>query len=166
MKKLLLLAALCFPASAMADMQHSIMSSVKLEALSSATTADKIGSTYSISGNGITTLDSDGNSSIGGFGSTTSGVPSITFPDSATQATNGQESGWSYSTSYLEGDATPTAAITSLGTVQNFSDLTSTSAASINGAEITLDGHTIGMDVGTSSGVVITGQFVTDLVLE
>ena len=37
-------------APAYADMTHSISSSVKFESLSAASTADKIGSSYSISG--------------------------------------------------------------------------------------------------------------------
>ena len=76
-------------APAYADMNHSISSSVKFESLSAASTADKIGSSYSISGNNVTTVDSNSAATIGGFGSTTSGVPSISFP-SATQATSGE----------------------------------------------------------------------------
>ena len=45
-------------APAYADMNHSISSSVKFESLSAASTADKIGTSYSISGNNITTVDS------------------------------------------------------------------------------------------------------------
>ena len=44
-------------APAYADMNHSISSSVKFESLSAASTADKIGSSYSISGNNVTTVD-------------------------------------------------------------------------------------------------------------
>ena len=69
MKKLLLLAALYIPSAAYCDIQHSITSSVKLESLSAATSADKIGSSYSISGNNITTTDSNSAATIGGFGS-------------------------------------------------------------------------------------------------
>ena len=46
-------------APAYADMNHSISSSVKFESLSAASTADKIGSSYSISGNNVTTVDSN-----------------------------------------------------------------------------------------------------------
>ena len=81
MKKLLLL-FLFFPVASYADIQHSITSSVKLESLSAATSADKIGSSYSISGNNITTTDSNSAATVGGFGSVTSGVPAISFPSS------------------------------------------------------------------------------------
>ena len=80
MKKLLLLAALFIPSAAYCDIQSSITSSVKLESLSAASTADKLGSSYSISGTNITTVDSNSNSTVGGFGSVTSGVPAVTMP--------------------------------------------------------------------------------------
>ena len=161
MKKLLPL-LLLVSAPAYADMTHNISSSVKFESLSAASTADKVGSSYSISGNNVTTVDSNSAATIGGFGSVTSGVPSISFP-SATQATSGEA--FSFTTSYLEGDATPGSAIT-VGTVRNFSDLTSTSAGSVGTAAVALDNHNITMTPGTGTGIVITGQFVVDLTIE
>ena len=163
MKKLLLLAALFIPSAAYCDIQSSITSSVKLESLSAASTADKLGSSYSISGTNITTVDSNSNSTVGGFGSVTSGVPAVTMPTAS--ITNAGET-FSFSQAYLEGDATPTAAITSLGTVQNFSDLTSTAAGSVGTAAVTLDHHTMTLTGGTGTGIVLTGQFVTDLTID
>ena len=107
-------------------------------------------------------VDAEFESTIGGFGDTTNGVPSISFP-SATQATSGEA--FSFTTSYLEGDATPGSAIT-VGTVPNFSDLTSTSAGSVGTAAVALDNHNITMTPGTGTGIVITGQFVVDLTIE
>ena len=161
MKKLLSL-ILFISAPVYADINHSISSSVKFESLSAASTADKVGSTYSISGNNVTTVDSNSAATLGGFGTTTNGVPSVTFP-SATQSTSGEA--FSFTTSYLEGDATPDSAIT-VGTVPNFSDLTSTSAGSVGTAGVTIDNHTITMTPGTGTGIVITGQFVVDLTIE
>ena len=162
MKKLLFL-FLFFPVASYADIQHSITSSVKLESLSAATSADKIGSSYSISGNNITTTDSNSAATVGGFGSVTSGVPAISFPSSVSQSQSGEA--FSYSTSYLEGDATSGSAPT-VGTVSNFSDLTSTSAGSVGTAAVTLDNHTMTLSAGTGTGVVLTGQFVTDLTVD
>ena len=158
MKKLLLLAALCIPSAAYSDIQSTITSSVKLESLSAATSADKIGSSYSISGTNITTTSGDA-ASVGGFGSVTNGVPAVTMP-SATQTTAGET--FSFTQSYLEGDATSGSAVT-VGQVGNFSDLTSTSAGSVGTAAVTLDHHTMSLTGGTGTGVVLTGQFVTDL---
>ena len=161
MKKLLLLAALCIPSAAYCDIQSTITSSVKLESLSAATSADKIGSSYSISGTNITTTSGDA-ASVGGFGSVTSGVPSVTMP-SATQTVAGET--FSFTQSYLEGDATAGSAPT-VGQVNNFSDLTSTSAGSVGTAAVTLDHHTMALTGGTGTGVVLTGQFVSDLTVD
>ena len=161
MKKLLPLLLLA-SAPVYADMNHSISSSVKFESLSAASTSDKIGTSYSISGNNVTTVDSNSAATLGGFGSTTSGVPSISFP-SATQATSGEA--FSFAQSYVEGDATPGSAVT-VGTVPNFSDLTSTSAGSVGTAAIAIDNHTITMTPGTGTGIVMTGQFIVDLTIE
>ena len=161
MKKLLLLAALCVPTAAYCDIQSTITSSVKLESLSAATSADKIGSSYSISGTNITTTSGDA-ASVGGFGSVTNGVPAVTMP-SATQTTAGET--FSFTQSYLEGDATAGSAPT-VGTVGNFSDLTSTAAGSVGTAAVSLDNHTMTLSAGTGTGVVLTGQFVTDLTVD
>ena len=161
MKKLLLLAALCIPSAAYSDIQSTITSSVKLESLSAATSADKLGSSYSISGTNITTTSGDA-ASVGGFGSVTNGVPAVTMP-SATQTTAGET--FSFTQSYLEGDATSGSAPT-VGTVSNFSDLTSTAAGSVGTAAVTLDHHTMALDGGTGTGIGLTGQFVTDLTVD
>ena len=162
MKKLIPLLLLALPLPAFCNLRHSISSSVKLESLSAATSADKIPSSYSISGNNVTTVDSNSAATVGGFGNTTNGVPSISFP-SASQATSGEA--FSFSQSYLEGDATAGSAPT-VGTVGNFSDLTSTSAGSVGTAAVTLDNHTMTLTGGTGTGVVLTGQFVVDLEIE
>ena len=161
MKKLFLLAALCFPSAAFCNIQSTITSSVKLESLSAGTSADKLGSSYSISGTNITTTSGD-NATVGGFGSVTNGIPSITMP-SATQTVAGET--FSFSQSYLEGDATAGSAPT-VGQVSNFSDLTSTSAGSVGTAAVTLDHHTMSLTGGTGTGIILTGQFVTDLTLD
>ena len=162
MKKLLLLAALCVPTAAYCDIQSTITSSVKLESLSAATSADKLGSSYSISGTNISTVDSNSNATVGGFGTVSSGVPSVTMP-TASQTVAGET--FSFTQSYLEGDATAGSAPT-VGTVGNFSDLTSTAAGSVGTAAVTLAHHTMALDGGTGTGIVLTGQFVTDLTVD
>ena len=82
---------------------------------------------------------------------------------SATQTVAGET--FSFSQSYLEGDATAGSAPT-VGTVSNFSDLTSTSAGSVGTAAVTLDHHTMSLTGGTGTGIILTGQFVTDLTLD
>ena len=113
-------------------------------------------------GNNITTVDSNSAATLGGFGTTSNGVPSVTFP-SATQATSGEA--FSFTQSYVEGDQTPGSSIT-VGTVPNFSDITSTSAGSVGTAAVAIDNHTMTLTPGTGTGIVITGQFVVDLTIE
>jgi len=162
MKKLLPLLLLA-SAPAYADITHSITSSIKLESLTAATTADKIGSSYSVSGSGVTTEDANSNAGVvGGFGDLTNGVPAFTSI-TATQATNGEA--FSFSQTLLEGDATPTSAVTT-GEVANFSDLTSTAAGDPTGLTGTIDNYTMEVDLGTSTGTIVTGQFVTTLTVD
>ena len=151
------------PASYAGGISHSISSSVQLEAVSAGSIATKGSSSYSISGSNVTTLDSDSASSIGGFGTTSDGVPSITFPDSVAQTTQGEA--FNFTSSYVEGDATPSAAAT-VGEIPNFSNITSTEAASVGTADIGLDNHTITLTPGTGTGVTLTGSFVTDLTID
>ena len=164
MKKLLpLLLLAAMPASYAGGISHSISSSVQLEAVSAGSIAEKVSSSYSISGSGVTTLDSNDANSIGGFGTTSDGVPSITFPDSVQQSSAG--SAFSYATSYVEGDATPSAAAT-VGEIPNFSNITSTESASVGTATVGLDNHSITLTPGTGTGVTLTGSFVTDLTID
>lgn len=162
MKKLLSLLLVAGIPAAYADLNHSIMSTVKIEALSAATSADKVGSSYSISGNGVATVDSNDAATIGGFGAVTDGVPALTVV-TASQSTSGNS--FSFSQSYLEGDATPASAAT-VGEVPNFSDITSSAAASVGTAAIGLDNHSITLTPGTGTGITLTGQFVTDLTID
>jgi hypothetical protein len=78
--------------------------------------------------------------------------------------TNSSET-FSFTQAYLEGDATAGSAPT-VGTVSNFSDLTSTAQGSVGTAAVTLDHHTMTLDGGTGTGIVLTGQFVTDLTVD
>ena len=105
-------------APAYADMEHSISSSVKFESLSAASTADKIGSSYSLSGNNVTTSTGTGDSivtnGIGGLnlGSLSNGVPAAVNTNK-TVTTAG--SAFSFSESYQAGDVTQSAITPSSG---------------------------------------------------
>ena len=162
MKKLFAL-LLFLPSAAFADIKQEFVTSAQITVDMPYVVTNKVGTTYSLSGNNITTTDSNSAATIGGFGSVTSGTPAISFPSSVTQATSGEA--FSFSTSYLEGDATSGSAPT-VGTVSNFSDLTSTSAGSVGTAAVSLDNHTMTLSAGTGTGVVLTGQFVTDLTVD
>lgn len=160
MKKVALLFAMSLmttPAMA-GGLVHKMSSSVQLTVDSARTTATRIGSQYSVSGSNVNTTDGTTAGTISG-GTITSGVLS---PGniSATQATAGEA--FSYSQSYLEGDAIPTAAPT-VGAVGNFSSQTSYtagSAGSLAGTVATNGGITLTAGGAGSSAI---GQFVSEI---
>lgn len=124
---------------AYADLQHSITTSTQLNVNAAATQAERIGSTFSISGSNIDTTDGTTAGTVS-VGTITSGVyaPGTI---AATQDTAG--AAFSFSQAYTQADAVPTSA-PSVGSVGNFGSVTSTAA----GTKDTLAG-TI-----TSAGVV------------
>ena len=137
---------------------HSMSSSVQLSVDAARTTATRLGNQYSISGSNINTSDGTTSGALT-TGSVTSGVydpGTIT----ATQATAGEA--FSFSTSFIEGDAIETSAPT-VGEVPNFSSVTSYSA----GTAGDLAG-TIGTDGAISitaggAGSTAVGQFVSEI---
>ena len=145
------------PASA-GGLVHKMSSSVQLTVDAARTTATRIGSQYSVSGSNVNTTDGTTAGTISG-GTITSGVMS---PGniSATQATAGEA--FSYSQSYLQGDAVSTSA-PSVGAVGNFSSQTSYAAGSAGDLAGTLS--TTGAITLTAGGAgsSATGQFVSEI---
>ena len=160
MKKFLPLVMLLMTASAAnaGGLVHKMSSSVQLTVDTARTTATRLGSQNSISGSNVNTTDGTTAGTISA-GTLSSGVyaPGTI---SATQATAGEA--FSFSTSYLQGDAIPTAAPT-VGAVGNFSSQTSYAA----GTASTLAG-TIATDGGITltaggAGTSAVGQFVSEI---
>ena len=160
MKKLLPLVMILMTASAAnaGGLVHKMSSSVQLTVDTARTTATRLGSQYSISGSNVNTTDGTTAGTISA-GTLSSGVyaPGTI---SATQATAGEA--FSFSTSYLQGDAVPTSAPT-VGAVGNFSSQTSYAA----GTASTLAG-TIATDGGITltaggAGTSAVGQFVSEI---
>ena len=122
MKKLLVL-LLLLGSPAKADITHSITTSTQLTVNAAATAAERIGSSFSVSGSNIDTTDGTTAGTVSA-GTITSGVYSP-GTIAATQDTAG--AAFSFSQSYTQADAVPTSA-PSVGAVGNFSDVTSTAA--------------------------------------
>ena len=122
MKKLFFLAVL-FAAtpSALADLSHSISSSVKLTVGGASTSSSRLGSSYSVSGVGVDTTHGSGDNAI------TNGVGSLVISDgvgtppdlTVTQDTPGNN--FSFTQSFSQADAIPSSAVTT-GDAANFSD--------------------------------------------
>jgi len=137
---------------------HKMSSSVQLTVDTARSTATRLGSQYSVSGSNVSTSDGT-NSGALSAGTISSGVydpGTIT----ATQATSGEA--FSYSASFLQGDAIPTSAPT-VGAVPNFGSVTSYasgSAGSLAGTIATDGGITL---TAGGAGTSAVGQFVSEI---
>ena len=140
MKKLFVLLLLSPSSIALADISHSITSSVSLTVGGAMTSSDRIGSSFSISGTGVDVTDGTTAGTLSA-GTITTGVYSPGTIAATQNATSGES--FSCSQSYTQADALATSAPT-VGEVPNFSDTTSTA------------GGTVGSLAGsvTSAGVV------------
>ena len=165
MKKFLPLVMLAgFSSPAFADLTHKMTSSFQLTTNAAATQVSRIGSTYSSSGSGVT-LDVGGGGSadgnVGGLGTLTDGVGQGSIA-TATQTSAG--GAYSFSQSFIEGDAIVTTA-PSLGAVSAYSDQTSTAVGTGTGTGTVTSGHLV-TAVGGGSGTTTIGQFVTELTIK
>ena len=159
MKKLIPLVMIFVTSPAMAGglvTKHS--SSVQLTVDAARSTATRVGSSYAISGSGVNTTDGTTAGTIS-TGTISSG---LLAPGNiaATQATDGNS--FSYSQSFTQGDAIPTAAPT-VGDVPNFSSLTSYTAGTAGNLAGTV-GTTGALTVTAGgAGTTATGQFVSEI---
>ena len=146
---------------ARADLVHKIQSSISLQVGGSVTTAERLGSSFSISGSGVDTTDGSTANTISA-GTITSGVYSP-GTIAVTQDTPGEA--FSFSQSYTQADAVPTSAV-SVGAVPNFSKITSTSAGTAGdlAGTIASDG-TMTITAGGANTLAI-GQLTTSLTIE
>ena len=164
MKKYLPLILLAgFGSPVFADITHKMQSSIQLQTNAAATQVSRIGSTYSVSGSGVSTDVGGGGSpdlNVGGLGTLTDGVGQ----GSIATATHTAGNAFSFSQSFIEGDAIQTTA-PSLGSVSPYSDQTSTGVGSGTGSGTILTSGAV-TAVGGGSGTVTTGQFVTELLID
>jgi len=154
----LIMILMAAPAANAGGLVHKMSSSVQLTVDSARTTATRLGSQYSVSGSNVNTTDGTTAGTVSA-GTLSSGIydPGTI---SVTQATAGEA--FSFSSSFLQGDAVPTAAPT-VGEVGNFSSQTSYTA----GTAGSLAG-TIGTDGAVSitaggAGSTAVGQFVSEI---
>ena len=153
---------LLFAAPVKADITHKLTSSVQLNVNAAATNVERIGSSYSVSGNNVTTqYTPDGGAATNSVGAMTiaSGVGSIPTL-SAVQATAGES--FSFTQSFTQGDAIVSSA-PSVGAVSALSNQTSTAAGVAGSLAGTIDSSsTIGL-TGGGAGTSAIGQFVSEI---
>ena len=133
-------------------------SSVQLTVDAARSTAVRVGNSYSISGSGINTTDGTTAGAISA-GTITSGIYSP-GTISATQATDGNA--FTYSTSFTQGDAIPSAAPT-VGAVPNFSNVTSYTAGTAGALAGTVTSAGLLTVTAGGAGSSATGQFVSEI---
>jgi len=150
-----------FGTPAFADITHTMTSSIQLQTNAAATQVSRIGSTYTASGSGVTMAVGDNSGQVGGLGTLTDGVGQGSIA-TATQTSAG--GAYSFSQSFIEGDAIQTTA-PSIGAVSAYSTQISNAVGSGTGTGTVTSGHTI-TAVGGGSGTATTGQFVTELTID
>ena len=154
---------LLFAAPVKADITSKLTSSVQLQVNAAATQVERIGTTYSVSGSGVdTTYTPTGGSAVSdGIGNLTiaSGVGSIPALE-VTQKTAGNS--YSFSQSFLQGDAVPTSAPT-VGQVANFSSQTSTAAGTVGDLAGTISTAGAITVTGGGAGTSAIGQFTSEI---
>ena len=149
------------PLAARADITSRMTSSVQLTVNSAATHMQRVGNSYSISGNNVDTTDGTTANTItaGAISSGVYGPGTI----SATQDDPGEA--FSFSTSFIQGDAIDTSG-PSVGDVSAYSNQLSTgagTAGTLAGTVTTQGALTV---TAGGAGTTATGQFVTELQID
>ena len=150
------------PAANAGGLIHKMSSSVQLTVDAARSTATRLGSQYSISGSNVGTSDGT-TSGMLSAGTISSGIYSPgTITSNQLSATDGEA--FSFSASYLQGDAVPTSA-SSVGAIPNFGSVTSYAAGSAGdlAGTIKTDGA-ITLTAG-GAGTSAVGQFVSELTI-
>ena len=169
MWKLLPLLILFVAPSARADLVHRLSTSTQLTVNGAATAAERIGSTYTVSGSNIKV--GTGNSDV--FGGLTAGSATTAATMKAgTYEVNTAGSAFSFSEGFTQGDAVPAMGagvdVTS-GVVADMPAFGSTTTQS-GGVAGTLAGTIVSSGIMTltagGAGTTATGQFVSELTVD
>ena len=162
MKKLLpILLFAGFSSPAFADITHKLSSSIQLNVDAAATQVERIGSSWSVSGNGVDTTDGTTVNTVSA-GTITSGVMS---PGTIAATQDVPGASFSLSQSFVEGDALSQSAPT-VGQVSNFSDQVSTAAGTAGDLAGTITTAGVMTITAGGAGTTATGQFVNELTVQ
>ena len=133
-------------------------SSVQLTVDAARATSSRIGSTFSISGSNIATTDGTTAGTVSA-GTITAGVYS---PGTISAVQGTDEAAFSFSQSYTQADAVPTAAV-SLGAAPNFSSVTSYAAGDNTDLAGTVTSAGVLTVTAGGAGSTAIGQFVSEI---
>jgi len=157
---IMLLMAASTPLAARADISSRMTSSVQLQVQAAATQVERIGSSFSISGNNIDTTDGTTANTISA-GTITSGVYA---PGAIAAVQDDPGEAFSFTQSFTQGDALDTTG-PDMGDVSAYSEQLSTSAGtagSLAGTVTTQGALTV---TAGGAGTSATGQFVTEVTI-
>ena len=157
---LLMTGALVAP-SAKADITSRMTSSVQLQVNAAATQMQRVGNSYSISGNNVDTTDGTTANTVSA-GTIASGIygPGTI---SATQDDPGEA--FSFTTSFIQGDAIDTTG-PAVGDISAYSDQLSTAAGSAGDLAGTVTSQGALTVTAGGAGTTATGQFVTEITVD
>ena len=156
-----MLAMAATPLAARADITSRMTSSVQLTVNAAATQMQRVGNSYSISGNNVDTTDGTTANTVSA-GAISSGVygPGTI---SATQDDPGEA--FSFATAFTQGDALDTTG-PDIGDISPFSDQLSTAAGTAGNLAGTVTTQGILTVTAGGAGTTATGQFVTELEID
>jgi len=159
MKRLLFVfTLLSIAVPAKADITHSLSSSVQLQVNAAATQVERVGSSFSITGNGVDTTDGTTAGTVS-VGTITSGVYA---PGTIAATQDVPGAAFSFTQSYTQADAVPTAAPT-VGTVGNLSDQSSWTAGTAGDLAGTVTSAGVITVTKGGAGTSAIGQFVSEI---
>ena len=160
MKKILpfIILLMSAPLAARADITSRMTSSVQLTVNAAATQMQRVGNSYSISGNNVDTTDGTTANTVsaGAIASGVYGPGTI----SVTQDDPGES--FSFATAFTQGDALDTTG-PDIGDISAYSDQLSTAAGSAGNLAGTVTTQGIFTVTAGGAGTTATGQFVTEL---
>ena len=157
-----------FSSPVLADITHSISSSIQLNVNAAATQVERIGNSYSVSGTNIDVT------TLGGMTADTDGVAS--FSD-GTYAVATDATTWAFTENFTVGDSVDSSG-PSVGDISNYSNQTSTAAGTLTFSSTdggTTYTSTLAGEIDTVGGVTVTpggagtsaiGQVTTSLTIE
>ena len=163
MKKLLPIIMLLglAPMSARADITSRMTSSVQLTVNAAATQMQRVGNSYSISGNNVDTTDGTTANTVSA-GAISSGVYG---PGTISVTQDDPGEAFSFSTSFIQGDAIDTTG-PDIGDVSAYSNQLSTAAGTAGNLAGTVTSQGALTVTAGGAGTTATGQFVTELQID
>ena len=149
------------PLAARADITSRMTSSVQLTVNAAATSMQRVGNSYSISGNNVDTTDGTTANTVSA-GAISSGVygPGTI---SVTQDDPGES--FSFATAFTQGDAIDTTG-PDIGDISAYSDQLSTAAGSAGNLAGTVTSQGALTVTAGGAGTTATGQFVTEVTVD